>query len=70
MSSLITHALPLSCFFFSRRRLKGIVHRRHYSVLADQLPLKHEYVLSVAMTPLQKTLYKTYVGKGGRDCRL
>lgn len=38
--------------------LDGCVQRRDYAVLAPFLPPKHEYVLSIRLTPLQKQLYK------------
>lgn len=38
--------------------LDGCVQRRDYSVLAPFLPPKHEYVLSIRLTPLQTQLYK------------
>lgn len=41
-------------------RLEGIIHRRHYSVLKDELPAKYEYVLRVKMTPVQIALYNKY----------
>uniref|UniRef100_A0AAR2JFC9 Helicase C-terminal domain-containing protein n=1 Tax=Pygocentrus nattereri TaxID=42514 RepID=A0AAR2JFC9_PYGNA len=52
--------------------LGGCVQRRDYSVLTRFLPPKHEYVLSIRMTPLQCKLYthylQNYTGDGsGRE---
>ncbi|XP_059407059.1 transcriptional regulator ATRX-like isoform X3 [Carassius carassius] len=48
--------------------MSGFIQRRDYSVLMSCLPPKHEYVLSVRMTPLQCRLYthylQNYTGKG------
>lgn len=41
--------------------LEGCVQRRDYSVLAPFLPIKHEYVISIKLTPLQVQLYKYYM---------
>lgn len=41
--------------------LDGCVQRRDYSVLAPFLPPKHEYVLSIRLTPLQTQLYKVSI---------
>lgn len=38
--------------------LDGCVQRRDYSVLAPYLPAKHEYVVSIKLTPLQVKLYE------------
>lgn len=38
--------------------LDGCVQRRDYSVLAPYLPVKHEYVVSIQLTPLQVKLYE------------
>ncbi|KAG4079249.1 hypothetical protein HA402_006972 [Bradysia odoriphaga] len=41
--------------------LDGCVQRRDYSVLAPYLPVKHEYVVSIQLTPLQIKLYEYYI---------
>ena len=41
--------------------LKGCMQRLDYNVLVPYLQPKHEYVLSIAMTDLQKKLYKYYL---------
>lgn len=41
--------------------LDGCVQRRDYAVLAPFLPPKHEYVLSIRLTPVQLQLYKVRV---------
>ncbi|XP_071980191.1 transcriptional regulator ATRX isoform X2 [Engystomops pustulosus] len=49
--------------------LAGCVQRRDYTALTKFLPPKHEYVLSVRLTPLQCKLYRYYLdniaGGGG-----
>ncbi|KAL7834252.1 hypothetical protein SRHO_G00284990 [Serrasalmus rhombeus] len=54
--------------------LGGCVQRRDYSVLTRFLPPKHEYVLSIRMTPLQCKLYthylQNYTGEGNGVNRL
>lgn len=44
--------------------LDGCVQRRDYAVLAPFLPPKHEYVLSIRLTPLQTQLYKVRASNG------
>ena len=39
----------------------GIVHRQSQEILRKELPLLHEYVLSVRLTSLQMELYKLYL---------
>uniref|UniRef100_A0A8C4E5I2 DNA helicase n=1 Tax=Dicentrarchus labrax TaxID=13489 RepID=A0A8C4E5I2_DICLA len=53
--------------------LAGCVQRKDYTALTKFLPPKHEYVLSVRMTPIQCKLYRYYLehftgdsNKGGR----
>uniref|UniRef100_A0A8K9X9Z1 DNA helicase n=1 Tax=Oncorhynchus mykiss TaxID=8022 RepID=A0A8K9X9Z1_ONCMY len=41
--------------------LNGCVQRRDYSALTKFLPPKHEYVVSVRVTPIQCTLYRHYL---------
>ncbi|XP_056396816.1 transcriptional regulator ATRX isoform X1 [Hyla sarda] len=41
--------------------LAGCVQRRDYSALTKFLPPKHEYVLSVRMSPIQCKLYRYYL---------
>uniref|UniRef100_A0A8C6NJQ2 DNA helicase n=1 Tax=Nothobranchius furzeri TaxID=105023 RepID=A0A8C6NJQ2_NOTFU len=41
--------------------LAGCVQRKDYTALTKFLPPKHEYVLSVRMTPLQCKLYRHYL---------
>jgi transcriptional regulator ATRX len=41
--------------------LKCCVHRCDYSVLAKYLPPKHEFIISVRLSPLQVALYKAYL---------
>ncbi|XP_033829398.1 transcriptional regulator ATRX isoform X2 [Periophthalmus magnuspinnatus] len=41
--------------------LAGCVQRKDYSALTKFLPPKHEYVLSVRMTPIQCRLYRYYL---------
>ncbi|KAK7922878.1 hypothetical protein WMY93_009780 [Mugilogobius chulae] len=41
--------------------LAGCVQRKDYSALTKFLPPKHEYVLSVRMTPIQCQLYRYYL---------
>lgn len=41
--------------------LDGCVQRRDYAVLAPFLPPKHEYVISLKLTPMQVKLYKFYM---------
>ena len=41
--------------------LKGCMQRLDYNVLVPYLQPKHEYVLSISMTDLQKKLYKYYL---------
>uniref|UniRef100_A0A3P8XFY5 DNA helicase n=1 Tax=Esox lucius TaxID=8010 RepID=A0A3P8XFY5_ESOLU len=41
--------------------LNGCVQRRDYSALTKFLPPKHEYVISVRVTPIQCTLYRYYL---------
>uniref|UniRef100_A0A096LWP9 DNA helicase n=1 Tax=Poecilia formosa TaxID=48698 RepID=A0A096LWP9_POEFO len=41
--------------------LAGCVQRKDYSALTKFLPPKHEYVLSIRMTPLQCKLYRHYL---------
>lgn len=43
------------------KMLEGCVQRRDYGVLAPFLPIKHEYVVSIKLTPLQIQLYKYYM---------
>ena len=56
--------------------LKGCTQRLDYNVLTPYLQPKHEYVLSLNMTPLQKKLYKFYLenyaraGQIGADGKL
>lgn len=38
--------------------LDGCVQRRNYTVLAEHLPTKLEYVLFIKLTDVQMTLYK------------
>lgn len=60
---------PFDCQMMKRRShilhklLDGCVQRRDYSVLAPFLPPKHEYVLSIRLTPLQTQLYKVRATK-------
>jgi len=42
-------------------QLKGFVQRRSHTVLRASLPPKVEYVLLVAMTPMQKAAYKRFM---------
>ncbi|CRK91917.1 CLUMA_CG005536, isoform A [Clunio marinus] len=49
------------------KMLDGCVQRRDYSVLAPFLPPKHEYVLSVKLTPMQIKLYKFYMQNKARS---
>ncbi|KAG5673897.1 hypothetical protein PVAND_003900 [Polypedilum vanderplanki] len=48
--------------------LDGCVQRRDYSVLAPFLPPKHEYVMSIKLTPMQIKLYKYYMENRARQC--
>lgn len=41
--------------------LAGCVQRKDYTALTKFLPPKHEYVLSVRVTPIQCTLYRYYL---------
>ncbi|XP_067144127.1 helicase ARIP4 isoform X2 [Centruroides vittatus] len=41
--------------------LVGFVQRRGHSVLQETLPRKEEHVLLIRMTPIQRTLYRTFV---------
>lgn len=41
--------------------LDGCVQRRDYAVLAPYLPVKHEYVVYVQLTELQRALYRYYM---------
>ncbi|KAG7517217.1 transcriptional regulator ATRX [Solea senegalensis] len=41
--------------------LAGCVQRKDYTALTKFLPPKHEYVLSIRMTPIQCKLYRYYV---------
>uniref|UniRef100_A0A669BLF7 DNA helicase n=1 Tax=Oreochromis niloticus TaxID=8128 RepID=A0A669BLF7_ORENI len=41
--------------------LAGCVQRKDYTALTKFLPPKHEYVLSVRMTPIQAKLYRYYL---------
>jgi len=56
--------------------LKGCMQRLDYNVLVPYLMPKHEYVLTIQMTDLQKTLYKYYLenyakaGQIGADGKL
>lgn len=43
------------------RRFFGFRQRKDYSVLAEFLPPKQEYVLAVRITPLQHKLYRYYL---------
>lgn len=47
--------------------LDGCVQRRDYSVLAPFLPPKHEYVISIKLTPMQIKLYKHYMESKSRS---
>lgn len=49
------------------KMLDGCVQRRDYSVLAPFLPPKHEYVLSLKLTPMQVKLYKYYMENRSRS---
>lgn len=41
--------------------LNQMIHRRGYDVLAQYLPRKHEYIVSVRLSALQIALYKRYI---------
>ncbi|XP_072040864.1 LOW QUALITY PROTEIN: uncharacterized protein [Amphiura filiformis] len=43
--------------------LAGCVQRKDYSVITKFLPPKHEYVLSVRLSPKQVKLYELYLGQ-------
>lgn len=43
------------------KMLEGCIQRRDYSVLAPYLPPKHEYVVFISLSDLQKTLYEHYM---------
>ena len=43
--------------------LKGFVQRRSHNVLKSTLPPKHEYVILVRMSKIQKTLYQTFMNQ-------
>lgn len=43
------------------------MQRRDYSVLAPFLPPKHEYVISIKLTPMQVKLYKFYMESRSRS---
>jgi transcriptional regulator ATRX len=45
----------------------SIFQRRDYSVLAPFLPPKHEYVMSIKLTPMQVKLYKYYMENRSRS---
>lgn len=47
--------------------LDGCVQRRDYNVLAPFLPPKHEYVISLKLTPMQVKLYKYYMENKARQ---
>ncbi|KAL7017605.1 hypothetical protein ACKWTF_010454 [Chironomus riparius] len=49
------------------KMLDGCVQRRDYNVLAPFLPPKHEYVLSIKLSPMQVTLYKHYMESKARQ---
>ena len=49
------------------KMLDGCVQRRDYAVLAPFLPPKHEYVLSIKLTPMQVQLYKHYMESRSRS---
>lgn len=40
------------------QRLQGFVQRRTHEVLRNALPPKHEYVISLRLTPVQESLYR------------
>lgn len=44
--------------FVLHDQLKGCVQRQNYSVLAQFLPPKYEYVISIRLTRLQRILYR------------
>lgn len=41
--------------------LEGCIQRRDYSVLAPYLPPKHEYVVYVTLSDIQKVVYEFYM---------
>lgn len=47
--------------FILHSRVKGFVHRRGYLDIAHELPQKYVYTLFVALSPLQKKLYRSYL---------
>ncbi|XP_070490376.1 transcriptional regulator ATRX homolog isoform X2 [Chironomus tepperi] len=49
------------------KMLDGCVQRRDYNVLAPFLPPKHEYVLSIKLSPMQVKLYKHYMENKARQ---
>lgn len=49
------------------KMLDGCVQRRDYGVLSPFLPPKHEYVLSLKLSPMQIQLYKYYMKHKSRS---
>ncbi|KAG5676156.1 hypothetical protein PVAND_006005 [Polypedilum vanderplanki] len=49
------------------KNLSKFVHRKDASVLKEFLPVKHEYVISVPLTPVQEKLYNFYLRENRND---
>ncbi|XP_063697566.1 transcriptional regulator ATRX-like [Culicoides brevitarsis] len=49
--------------FVLHRKLQPFVERKEFTILKDELPTKHEYVIYVPLTEVQKKLYKMYLDK-------
>lgn len=47
--------------FVLHKKLQPFVERKEFTILKDELPKKHEYVVYVPLTDVQKRLYKLYL---------
>uniref|UniRef100_A0A336KEU9 CSON000136 protein n=1 Tax=Culicoides sonorensis TaxID=179676 RepID=A0A336KEU9_CULSO len=49
--------------YILHKKLQPFVERKEFTILKDELQKKHEYVLYVPLTDVQKRLYKIYLDK-------
>eukprot|EP00300_Choanocystis_sp_HF-7_P007513 c15330_g1_i1.p1 GENE.c15330_g1_i1~~c15330_g1_i1.p1 ORF type:complete len:1129 (-),score=244.77 c15330_g1_i1:110-3466(-) len=55
--------------FVLYKLVSGIVHRRGFEVLQRDLPAKHEYVLLIRLSPLQRALYQRFLSERSTTAR-